>query len=249
MNYFEDEKHRIQADMALRIGKIAYQYSQLDLPPEQNFTDTLHLCLLQNLLTNCEALMAAMARENGEDLGLKVPLSEMTDWGLDSVDIRDDSFESSLTVEVFLIHLRHAMSHPTGTDIDARFPSTGYHSIPDAAGMIEAIGFCNSPDTRNNRPSSFPSEKAARGYLERNQGSSPRNPWNQIPGDVEVGEMAHPRGNQFGLFRYGEPYARVFSVVLSTNQLRSLVLGLSNLLAQPAREHWDGHSILEVVAA
>lgn len=248
MHYFEDAKHRIQADMALRIGKIALQYSRNPLTPDQDFTETLHLCLLQNLLTNCKELMDAMVHNNGEDLGLKVPLSEKADWGLDAVEIREDSFEGNLTVEVLLNHLRNAMSHPTGTDLDAKFPSSGYNSLPDAAGMIRAIGFCNSPDTRNNSPRIWPNHKRhqADSYLAGNQRFSPKSPWSTIPPDVQIESVGH---NQFGMIRFVEPYARIFVVVLTTGQLRSLVLGLSNLLAQPVNNHWNGKTIINIIAA
>lgn len=248
MHYFEDKKHRIQADMALRIGKIALQYSRIPLPPDQDFTDTLHLCLLQNLLTNCHELIDAMAQNNGEDLGLKVPLLQKADWGLDDVEIREDSFEGNLTVEVFLTHLRNAMSHPTGTDLDARFPSTGYSSLPDASGMIQAIGFCNSPDTSYNSPRIWPNNRRhqADHYLDVNQRHNQRRPWGTIPADVRIDSVGH---NQFVMVRFGEPYARVFLVVVTTYQIRSLVRGLANLLAQPAIDHWNGKSIINIIAA
>jgi hypothetical protein len=246
MNYWEDDKHRIQADMALRIGKIALQYSTLDLPPDQDFTDTLHLCLLQNLLTNCKELVEAMARDNGEELGLKVPLSLMSDWGLGPDVVHEDSFEGTSTVEELLVHLRNAMSHPTGTNLDARFPSTGYNSLSDSSKMIRAIGFCDSPDTKDNRPLSWQIKERAIDYLKICQRPSRKYPWNMVPSDVQIAQSGH---NGFGMFRFGQPYARVFVVVLTAHQLRSLIIGLSNLLAQPAREYWDGKTVTKLIAA
>lgn len=252
MHYFEDKKHRIQADIALRIGKIAVQYSHLLLPPEQSFKDTLHLCLLQNLLTNCKELMEVMTLEGDEELGLKVPLLDLPNWGLNAVEIRKDSFEGSLTVEVLLIHLRNSMSHPTGTDLNAPFSSTGYNSIPDSSGMIGAIGFCNSPDTEKNRPRMWTNEKAANNYLQKCQRLSSKSPWCTIPSDVYIGQVGY---NRFGMYRYDRQYrcdrqfAREFLVILTTEQLHSLVLNLSNLLAQPAIAQWDGKSIRNIVAA
>jgi hypothetical protein len=246
MNYWEDDKHRIQADIALRIGKIALQYSKLDLPPDQDFTDTLHLCLLQNLLTNCKELVEAMARDNGEELGLKVPLSQMPDWGLMPEVVSEDSFEGTSTIEELLVHLRNAMSHPTGTNLDARFPSTGYNTLPDTSRMIRAIVFCDSPDTNDNCPLNWQNRQYAIDYLTRVQRPSRRCPWNTVPSDVQIAQAGY---NGFGMFRFGKPYARVFVVVLTTHQLRSLIIGLSNLLAQPAREYWDGKSITNLIAA
>lgn len=246
MNYWEDDKHRIQADMAFRIGKIALQYARILLPPKENYSDSLNLCLLQNLLTNCKELMNAMSLDNGDELGLKVSLSDMPDWGLGSVELREDSFEGSLTVEVFLTHLRNAMSHPTGTNLDAQFPSTGYNSIPETSGLIGAIGFCNSPDTKDNKPRFWKDREKANAWLRQNQKPSVMTPWAVIPHDVSIESFGY---NRFGLFRFGEPYARLFVTILTTGQLRSLVLGLSNLLAQPALKYWDGKSVTNLFAA
>ncbi|MFZ9938007.1 MAG: hypothetical protein ACO3JG_13270 [Luteolibacter sp.] len=230
--------------MALRIGRIAMQYSKLDLPPKQNYRDTLNLCLLQNLLTHCKELTDEMARENGEELGLKVPLSEMTEWGLDEVEIRENAFEGNLTVEVLLTHLRNAVSHPTGTNLEAEFPSTGYNSISDLSGMIARIGFCNSPDTKYNRPKSWRTRDLAEKQLANLQRSG--NPWNYVPHDVSIGSSI-----RYGIcmHREGYPYARIFVAVFTIGQLNRLLLGLANLLAQPARDHWDGRSTADVIAA
>jgi hypothetical protein len=51
------------------------------------------------------------------------------------------------------------------------------------------------------------------------------------------------------MIRFGESYARVCLVVVTTYQLRSLVIGLANLLAQPAIDHWNGKSIINIIAA
>ena len=234
MHYHQQNGHRIEADLALRIGKIARQYDAIVLPVEQKFTDTLHLCLLQNLLTNCHELLKAMDREEGESLGLRAPLSAKSDWGLDSVEITTWDFAEEQDLATFLQHLRNAMSHPTGTNPKAKFPSTGYNSLPNESGMIQAIAFCDSPDIRNNRPKTFPNKDLAEKCFQ-----------SRLPSvSIEL-----DRRNQYGLFCKGEPYARVFLAVLTTDQLRSLVLGLANLLAQPTRENWDGKHVIDLIAA
>jgi hypothetical protein len=244
MKYFEDEKNRIQADMAYRVGMIQMQYQSLHVSQGAKFEDTLNLCLLQNLLTNCHELMSSMARENGEELGLKVPLSTMATWGIDAIEIQNDSFEGDLTVEVFLNHLRNAMSHPTGTKIDANFPSSGYNSIADSIGQIGAIGFCNSPDTEANLPRNWSNQQHAAQYLLSGQRS--KYPWKRIPQDVKIEPLS---STEFGMFRLGYPYARIFLAVLNRKQLHMLVYSLSNLLAQPVRDCWDGRSVIKIIAA
>lgn len=244
MKYFEDNKHRIQADMAYRIGMISLQYEKLSLAEDKQFPDTLNLCLLQNLLTGCRELIAAMTQENGEELGLKIPLSEMSEWGLDAVEIHNDSFEGNLLVEILISHLRNAMSHPTGTDIYAQFPSTGYNSIADAKDRIKAIAFCDSPDTKFNTPKTWNNQSAAQEYLKNSQRAVEA--WKKIPRDVSIAQVGY---SKFGMFRFGYQYARIFMASFTTQQLQKFVLGLSNLLAQPVTDSWDGRSVIKVVAA
>jgi hypothetical protein len=234
MHYHQQNGHRIEADLALRIGKIARQYAAIKLPVKEKFTDTLHLCLLQNLLTNCYELLEAMDREDGEFLGLRAPLSAKVDWGLDAVEIRTWDFHEESDLATFIKHLRNAMSHPTGTNPEAKFPSSGYNSLPNEFGMIEAIAFCDSPDIKNKKPiTCLKKEEAEKRFSSRLPGVS-----------IEL-----DRRNRYGLFCDGEPYARVFLAVLTTDQLCSLVLGLANLLAQPTRENWDGRTLIDLIAA
>lgn len=242
MIYYHDDKHRIAADFAYRIGKIALQYSDLELSPEDKYSDTLHLCLLQSLLTNCKELEQAMLHENGDGLGLYVPLAEKPEWGLDSLEIIQNSFEGNVTISSLIYHLRNAMSHPTGTDLESNFPSTGYNSIKGPNRQIAAIGFCDSPDVKNNRWRTWRNHKAAMYHLKKNSGDN----WNHIPDDVDLYE---DRPGVFGMYRFGEKYARVFQVNLTIEQLRSLVINLANLLAQPINEQWDGKTVRPILAA
>jgi hypothetical protein len=228
MMYFEDKKHRIQADMARRIGEIAVQYGRVPRPPEEDFSETLHLCLLQSLLTHCKELLEAMNRSGDDSLGLHISVDKMTSWGLEQIQVTRYSFEENLTVAVFLTHMRNAMSHPTGTDPGCDYPSTGYNAIKDAQGMIEKVAFCDSPDTRDNRPKEWRTQAEAERHFSR------------APSDIRVERV----GSRFRVSSHGYPYTREFLAILSTEQLRSLVMNLSTLLAQPARDHWDGKSII-----
>ena len=241
MEYYQQEHHRITADFARRIGKIALQYGLVSKTIKEDFTVTLHLCLLQSLLTNCTELLKAMDWSEAPELGLHVPLIDKASWGIHAAKIVENTFEGTLTVAIFLTHLRHAMSHPTGTNVGTEFPSTGYNSIADHAGQICAIEFSNSPDTSRNHPKTWQSAATANSYLRRNKESSSTN----IPNDVSVERT--PSG-KFGLFRGGELYAREFVVILTTAQIRTLLLGLSNLLAQPSDEEFNGKYIRQLVA-
>lgn len=199
MEYYHQEKFKITADLALRIGRIAQQYGDFRLPPDQDYEVTLNLCLLQTLLTHCKELMIKMGRRGGPDLGLHDSIDQSS-WGLGEIDVETDDFDGSLTMARFLKHLRNAMCHPTEINPGARIPMSGYTTIPDGSKILRKVVFCDSPD-------------AARG-----------------------GNISSLSG-------------RVFLVTLTTFQLKALVINLSNLLAQPAIDHWDGKSIRPIIAA
>jgi len=240
MEYYQDPHHRIQADIALRIGKIALQYDVMPRPPQEDFSVTLHLCILQNLLTNCVELFDAMSRPAQRELGLCALHEKDAPWGLAEIKIVRNTFEEKLTAAQILRHIRNAMSHPTGTDLTSPFSSTGYNSIPDGSGSISSIVFSSSPDTKRNRHRTWAKPEQAKAHLARIRGSNEKS----FP-HIMAEQSAD---GAYGLFRHGEPFAREFVAILSTTQIRSLVLGLSNLLAQPADEHFDGRSFRQLVA-
>lgn len=62
MEYYRDPKNQIQADVAYRLGMIANQYRTLSAPTEEDFSVTLDVCILQNLLTTCAELLKSMSR-------------------------------------------------------------------------------------------------------------------------------------------------------------------------------------------
>jgi hypothetical protein len=146
MEYYHQEKYKIAADLALRIGRIAKQYRDLRLPEDCDYDITLNLCLLQTLLSQCKELIKKMGRRGGADLGLHNPISN-SGWGLEHVEVEADDFEGELTVARFLNHLRNAMCHPTEFNPEKRIPSSGYTSIPDGSNKIRKLAFCDSPDT------------------------------------------------------------------------------------------------------
>jgi hypothetical protein len=235
MHYFEDPRHRIQADMAYRIGKISLQYKAANLPKEENYTDTLHLCLLQNLLTHCSELLESMEREGGETLGLSRALTEKPHWGISASSIKLNSFDEPCTVAKLIQHMRNAMSHPTGMDRNADFPSTGYNSVPDFSGMICGIDFCASPDTNRNRPKEWSSQTAAKKHIDDKH--------------LRGVDISQTERGKYIITQHGHPYARIFLIRLTSAQLVSLVRGLSNLLAQPMTGQWDGRTIIDLIAA
>jgi hypothetical protein len=238
MEYFRDPKNKIQADMAYRLGMIAQQYSTLSVAEEENFSCTLDICILQNLLTYCVSLLNAMGRHERPACCLKKDLAIESLWGLNSGMIKTNTFNGKTTGDVVLRHIRNALCHPTDLDLKGNFPSTGYTTITDGSGMIREYCFVSSPDTRGNRPKRFSDTTAARSYLERCMSQ----------GDMPIDVTIIPSENQFCLGRDGQPFARIFQIQLTSKEIHEVVLGLSNYLAQPIQGDWDGITIRSLIA-
>lgn len=240
MEYFREPKNQIQADVACRLGMIAHQYSGFDLPPEERFTSTLDLCILQSLLTQCVELLHAMARDERQRKYLKADLTVSSLWGLKPEMVVLNTFHcNTLTADVVLTRIRNALSHPTVLEVDALFPSSGYTTIADGSGDIVRFSFVNSPDTRNNRPKIHDTEEAAARQL------APGRRDQDLPADVGI---IRTDDGRFCLGRDGKSFARIFRIDLTPEEMHKLVIGLSNHLAQPVRHLWDGITIAAVIA-
>ena len=66
-----------------------------------------------------------------------------------------------------------------------------------------------------------------------------------MPEDVliitdEIGQFCFGRGD--------EPFARIFKIHLTNAEIHALVIGLSNHLAQPIQEAWDGVTVAQLIA-
>lgn len=231
MEYFRDNKNRIQADMAYRLGKVAVQYEEFPLL-EEKYSSTLDICILQNLLTNCVELFRLMERHDPQKKYLKADLINQSQWGLHQELIRINTFryDNRLTVYDVLNSIRNALSHPTSTNIEADFPSTGYTTVPNNSGQISHFCFIESPDTSNNKPKIFDTEEKAKTHIDKVQ--------NRFPENIEIIQSLN---NKFTLGLNGEPFARVFRIDITCSGIHELVIELANYLAQPIQEDWHQH--------
>lgn len=64
---------------------------------------------------------------------------------------------------------------------------------------------------------------------------------------VDVGIIEYELG-KFCFGRGDEPFARIFKIYLTGEEIHALVIGLSNHLAQPKQKDWDGVTVARLVA-
>jgi hypothetical protein len=236
MEYHRDPKNQIQADIAYRLGMIANQYRTFSVPSKEDFSVTLDVCILQNLLTTCTELLNSMSGHERGVPYLTADIGTGRAWGLRPDMIKINTFRGQLTVAFVLKKLRNALCHPTALDINDRFPSTGYTTILDGSDTIRRYCFVNSPDTEDGHIRTFANREAAKGELARASG---------MPRDVGIIEY---QAGEFCFGRGDEPFVRVFKIYLTVDEIHALVIGLSNHLAQPIQKAWDGVTIADLVA-
>ncbi len=224
--------------MAYRLGIIIGQYSRFSIKDDKNFSSTLDICILQCLLTSCITLLDEMTKNERKVSYLTADLETTNLWGINSKMIKENTFYTpKLTMSVILRRIRNALSHPSTLNLQSKFPSTGYTTVPDRTEMIHEYCFINSPDFVRNMPKKFGKKELGIEYLEKNAGDMPK--------DIEL----ISDGNcSFTLSRNGHPFGRVFKMLLNTEELHKLVIELSNHLAQPIQENWNGITIERLVA-
>jgi hypothetical protein len=131
-------------------------------------------------------------------------------------------------VDSVIRHIRNALSHPTIIRADIDNQSTGYSTIQSGSNLIENIYFVSSPDMNGKgKRKSYSAEYA--GKLLKD---------GTFPEGVEVEKIDD--GYVFKMD--SNPFYRIFKITFSTEEITQLTFGLSNYLAQPLVENWDGKS-------
>ncbi len=230
-----DSQNRIYADMAYRIGRVIKTYTPPDSEP--NFEVTLQLFSLQGLLTNCQELIRSFS-------AMKQPIQEFEKTVVDIpqfLGIRRDfvkkyNFPEKLTYEKFINALRNSFSHPIGSDkaLEAEYPSTGYTTVIGTSGTIERIVFWDAPDFIKYRPKKHSSAEKAEKYIK-----------DKLSGIKGIATI-EVDGN-YQILKDGKPFGRVCRIELTPKDLKTFVIELSNYLAQPIQENWDGNTINRLV--
>ncbi len=242
--YVRSNEGKIQADLALRVGRLLRQYGDLtrDLREEKKYDTTLLICALQTLLANCSELLKAMKDRD------RVMWRTEINNGIDALGINRNfdiqcNFPGVLTRERFVNHLRNAVSHPTYPDHTPHHQSTGYTTMPDDTGIISKIVFVDSPWIDRGRFHSLATSKRQE-TVEKCKNKLITDYGN----DIELNVVQNLRGKYE--VRTGDvPYYPTFKAVGSVSQLKMFAIELANYIAQPTREDWDGKTIHSLIAA
>lgn len=242
MEYFREPENQVQAGFALRAGKLLAQYRsrQGELQPEERYDATLTVCVLQALLSTCSELRKTMDKARKKDF--RTVLGSAPDqWGLRREYVREDTFPKADNPKAgrVLDHLRNALSHPTRAGAQG-LQATGYTTVPDGTGAVSMYRFADSPWVDNGR-------------IFRGACSDDRAKVETFAIQFErehgmQGLEVRPAGTSFGIYRDDRPYLPVFVVELPFAAMAELALNLSNYLAQPANDEWDGRDIVQLVA-
>lgn len=244
--YNETPDKRIRADFALRIGKLfsGYEKKLASLEVEEQFDATMTLVLLQSLLTTCSELMNKKPYDDYFDQQLvQVPAL----WGLRSDMVVRNTFPEKLTYKLVIDRVRNALSHPTYGDVEHKYPVSGFKNINDFDGNIWGFSFVNSPDIKHEGSvESF--DESDRGRKLAVQKLAVRQKEIASASGEQVLELSKKENGKFVICCRGEPYVRIFQMSVPMTALKSLLLGLSNYLAQPTQNCWDGKSITQLVA-
>lgn len=241
--YYEDPEGKIRADFALRIGKLYREYERRlpSIPANERYEATLNLTLLHSLLTTCTELLKHMPERRKFDK----PFGDVPAlWGLRSDMVIRNTFPGKPSHFDVLERIRNALSHPTHGDVNVQYPTSGYRNINDLCGnQISAFSFVNSPDVA--REGAFPTydthDKAEKKMTKLRSAFSKSG--DHRPLKVEITSR-----NKYAIYCEGEPYVQIFQINIPMPALSALLLGLSNYLAQPTRDRWDGQSVVQLIA-
>jgi hypothetical protein len=241
MEYFREQNNTIQADFALRAGKLLKQYSILttQVPPKDKYDATLAICVIQSLLTICSELLSAMKYSKKVDWSKAV-----TDvprwWGVKRSFIKKNTFPTDCTYEDFIEHLRNALCHPTSSDREPKYLATGYTTLLDGSGFVTGFSFTDSPwvskGSIHSRASSHTLEKVEKTVTI----------FKDKHGSIEL-DIERDQHGRYQIFCNNEIYLPVFVAEIALPDLLNLAIELANHLAQPTQKKWDGVTINRLI--
>lgn len=242
---YSREQGSIQADFALRAGRLHAQYCDLvgrqGISEQERYDATLALCVLQALLTNCTELLASI-RDKNKRLFLAPISEEHSEW-LPRNSVERHDYEPECTLACGLEHVRNALSHPTAPGSAGDYPVTGYTTMPDVSGRVQAFQFVDSPWVRRGKLDSRYSNRKPEKVRDAAESFEKRHQWPQGTFSVQQHD-----GDRYCVLRDGKQFLPVCVISLSLHEMHQLIRSLSNWLAQATNDAWDWCTIKPLVA-
>ena len=124
-------------------------------------------------------------------------------------------------------------------DLRAEYPSTGFTTPNTQNREIEEVIFISSPDIRKNKLKQYKCREEVVNILKNMRNST----------DVTIVEEPSNDGTNYFMWHEGGKFARIFQIDIPIASLNELVVNLSNHLALPTLEKWDGINVEDVIFA
>lgn len=233
--YIQTPDGQIQADFARRVGQVLLHYEAgvaLE-QPQDSYEATLTICLLQALLTNCVELIDKKVKNDRTGLKKIASRSLEEDPALFGLNLqcitRQWPSDRPLKYREIFKCLRNALSHPLPQK-DNGLPTTGYTTLKSPSGMIEGFQFIQSPwvsrsgldvtDRYKAKDEDLPELKKAMEEWRSNFGTSVLTVQRGLDGLNRI-------------FLGEQRFIPCLQLDISTAQLRTMTLTLSERLAEP----------------
>ena len=245
MEFISTPDGQIQADFARRVGQVLlhYEAGASRGQPQDSYEATLTICLLQALLTNCVELIDKKLKNDRTGLTQIASRSLEEDpalFGLNLQCIKQQwpSDRPLMYREIFK-GLRNALSHPLPQKANG-LPTTGYTTWKSPSGMIEGFRFIQSPwvnRSGSDVTSNYKVELVKKHWSTLEKVKKPPlddviKDWSSNYGTSGLTVQTGPDGCN-RIFLGTEPFIPYLQLDLSTAQLRTLTLSLSERLAEP----------------
>ena len=232
MEYIETSDGQIQADFARRVGQVLlhYEAGMTHRRPLDCYEATLTICLLQSLLTTCVELINSKSKKDRTGLVTISGQSISEDparFGL-NMDCITQQWHSDRDL-TYRECLRNALSHPLPQQ-SGTHKTTGYTSWKSASGEIEGFTFVHSPWV--NRTGSDVQPRYKVGEADLNKLEYELRSWSSRH-DTSGLTVVPIAGRRHQIYLGANPFVPVLQLDLSTTQLRTLTLTLSEHLAEP----------------
>lgn len=241
MEYIETPDGQIQADFARRVGQVLLHYEDgiARSEPQDSYEATLTICLLQTLLTNCVELIKSKSKQDRTGLtaisGRTIAENPVL-FGLSPTCITHQwPSDRDLTYREVLQCLRNALSHPLPQQ-RGTYKTTGYTTWKSRSGQIEGFTFVQSPWVNSTGSDVLPRFKVLEADLPKL--ATELRFWSS---DHQTSGLAVVpiAGKKHQIFRGAEPFVPFLQIDISTTQLRTLTLNLSERLAEPLLQLHD----------